>query len=302
MGKNGGGGGAGTVAAGAAAGQAAAGVAAPGATGAAAPAAAASATTGRTPPPQRSPTPPRTRSQSRGRSRSRRNGGKEIVVREAIYQERPAVRGGVLVWPMLTSTNYIEWALLMQINMEACVLWDAVEGNAPSVPVDKAALAAILRVVPADMQAALLVKCTAKEAWEAVKMMRFGVNRKSIVNNLRSLGDQVEEVRVVEKILREVPKEYAPMACSIETLLDLSTVSVEELLGRLRSSEGRGGGSSSTTNNGGSLLLTEEEWEKRHRQREQGQGQANNRNGNGGKKGKAKAKNGNDRGGERDMT
>jgi hypothetical protein len=198
-----------------------------------------------------------------------------------MYQERPAVQAGVLVWPMLTSTNYIEWALFMQINMEACVLWDAVERNAPSVPVDKATLAAIMRAVPADMHAALLVKRTVKEAWDVVKMMRVGVNRvrqataqrlrkefealtfregesldsfvmriTGIVNNLHCLGDQVEEVRVVEKILREVPKEYALMACSIETLLDLSTVSVEEMFRLLRSSEVRGGGSSSTTNNG----------------------------------------------------
>jgi hypothetical protein len=39
----------------------------------------------------------------------------------------------------------------MQINLEACVLWDVVEGNAPSVPIDKAALAAILRAMPADL-------------------------------------------------------------------------------------------------------------------------------------------------------
>jgi hypothetical protein len=64
------------------------------------------------------------------------------------------------------------------------------------------------------------------------------------------------------------------MACSIETLLDLSTLSVEELLRGLRSSEGHGGGSSSTTNSTGVLLLTEEEWEQRRQQREQGQGSA----------------------------
>uniref|UniRef100_A0ACD5YGB6 Uncharacterized protein n=1 Tax=Avena sativa TaxID=4498 RepID=A0ACD5YGB6_AVESA len=250
--------------------------------------------------PRRSQTPPR--EASRGRSRSRRH-GKDIVVREPAIQEWPMMQAGVLVWPMLTSTNYVEWALLMQINLEAYVLWDAVEGHPPSVPADKAALAAILRAVPPDLQATLVVKRTAKEAWDAVRMMRVGVDRvkqataqrlrkefeapafcenesldsfamriSAVVNNLRSLGDQVDEVRIVEKILREVPERYAQMACSIETLLDLSTISVEELLGRLRASDGRGGGSSSSaTNNGGNLLLTEEEWESRRRQREQGQ-------------------------------
>jgi hypothetical protein len=103
-----------------------------------------------------------------------------------------------------------------------------VEGNAPSVPVDKAALAAILRAVPTDMQATLVTKRTAKEAWDAVKMMRVGVDRvkrataqclrkefkaiafrdgetldsfamriTALVNHLRSLGDQVDKEKVV---------------------------------------------------------------------------------------------------------
>jgi hypothetical protein len=211
------------------------------------------------------------------------------------------------------------------------------EGNASSVPTDRAALAAILRAVPADMQTTLVIKRTAKEAWDVVKMMRVGVNRVKrvtaqrlrkefeaitfrdsetldsfamwitvIINHLRSLGDQVDEEKVVEKILREVPERYAQMACSIETLLDLSTISVKELLRRLRSSEGRGGGSSSSTNSAGVLLLTKEEWEQRREQHEQGQGSANGRskNGNGGKKGKGKTKNNNgcNGKGERDMS
>ena len=44
---------------------------------------------------------------------------------------------------MLTPTNYFEWSMLMQINMEANLMWDAVEGNPTSVPNDKAALAAM---------------------------------------------------------------------------------------------------------------------------------------------------------------
>jgi hypothetical protein len=114
---------------------------------------------------------------------------------------------------------------MMQINMEACVLWDAVEGNPPNVPTDKAALAAIIRAVPQEMVGTLVVKKTAKDAWDAVKMMRVGVDRvreattqrlreaiafhdgetldafgmriTTLVNNLRSLGDTMEEVKVI---------------------------------------------------------------------------------------------------------
>ena len=90
-----------------------------------------------------------------------------------------------------------------------------------------------------------------------------------LVNNLWTLGDTLEEEKVVKKFLRVVPPRYTQVAISIETLLDLSTLSIEELTGRLRSVEQRytrddSGGS------GGRLLLTEEEWLARAKKREQG--------------------------------
>jgi hypothetical protein len=252
-----------------------------------------------------------------------------------MIQER-IVTGGTMVWPMLTTTNYVEWALVMQINLEANLMWEAVEGNPSSVASNKAALAALLRSVP-QMVGALAVKRTAKAAWDAVKVMRVGADRvkeataqrlrkefeditlldgetldkfglhiMNIVNNLWSLGDTVEEVKIVQNILRVVPNQYSQMACSIETLLDLNTVSVEELIRCLCSTEGRDGGTTKQSA-GGVLLLTEEEWEARRKQREQGQGSGGNDNGNGRKKGKPKPKNGNGRNGkagngERDMS
>ena len=184
-------------------------------------------------------------------------------------QER-IVPSGSIVWPMLTATNYFEWSMLMQINMEASLLWDAVEGNPSSIPNDKAALAAILRSVPPEMVGTIVVKKTAKEAWDTIRTMRMGVARvreataqrlraefeqinfrdgetldafgmriMSLVNNLRSLGDHMDEVRVVQKFLRVVPSRYTQIALAIETMLDLNTLSVEELVGRLRSAEER---------------------------------------------------------------
>ncbi|KAG8076451.1 hypothetical protein GUJ93_ZPchr0006g40632 [Zizania palustris] len=174
-----------------------------------------------------------------------------------------------------------------------------------------AALAALLRAVPAEMVAVLAVKESAHQAWEAIRLMRMGVNRArevtaqrlrkefeqiafkdgesldsfglritNLANNLRSLGDTVAEVKIVQKFLREVPAQYAQIACSIETLLDLNDMSVEELIGRLRSASERCSiGESAGT--GSQLLLTEEEWMARGRKKEQGQGSGSN--GSGGK-------------------
>jgi len=47
---------------------------------------------------------------------------------------------------------------------------------------------------------------------------------------------------------------------SIETLLDISTMSVEEVTGRLAAAEEDQPPQASSATNGGKLLLTEEEW------------------------------------------
>lgn len=41
------------------------------------------------------------------------------------------------------------------------------------------------------------------------------------------------EEKIVRKLLRVVPRRYRQMALSIETLIDLTTLSIEDLTGRL---------------------------------------------------------------------
>jgi hypothetical protein len=142
---------------------------------------------------------------------------------------QPVGGGGNIVYPTLTATNYIEWALVMKINLRAQGLWEAVSGmGEPGEREDMAALAALIRAAPPEMVPVLAVKESANEAWEAIKMMRMGVDRvreataqrlrkefeqisfkngesldtfgmhiTGIVNNLRTLSDNVDEVRVV---------------------------------------------------------------------------------------------------------
>ena len=121
----------------------------------------------------------------------------------------------------------------------------------------------------------------------------FGMRITAIANNLRTSGDTVEEVKIVQKFLREVPSQYSQIACSIETFL--YPMSVEELIGRLRSVGER----CVIGNTGSQMLLTEEEWLARGKKKERGQGTGSN-----GNSGKGKAS-GNDRrgsNGDRDMS
>lgn len=147
---------------------------------------------------------------------------------------------------------------------------------------------------------ALAGKDSAKEAWETLRTMRMGSERvreakaqtrcrefeeirfrdgesiedfslrlTAIVNELQLLNDPVTEYRAVLKFLRAVPRKFRQMAMAIESFVDLQTLSIEELCGRLQSVE-ESYALDDVDRGVGELLLTEREWNARHRQQGQG--------------------------------
>jgi hypothetical protein len=78
------------------------------------------------------------------------------------------------VWPILAQTNYAEWVLLMQVNLEAMEVWESINLGTGPRKNDRMALGALLRGVPQEMWSILAKKKTVKEAWEAVRNMRIG--------------------------------------------------------------------------------------------------------------------------------
>uniref|UniRef100_A0ACD5TR82 Uncharacterized protein n=1 Tax=Avena sativa TaxID=4498 RepID=A0ACD5TR82_AVESA len=118
--------------------------------------------------------PTRVRSPSRGRSRTRRGTGGEIVVREIV---REGGGGGGVTYPTLTKTNYNEWAILMRVQLQGAGLWEAVEFDTVQERQERQAFGAILRSVPQEMVPSLAAKDNAKLAWDAIKVMRVGVDR-----------------------------------------------------------------------------------------------------------------------------
>ncbi|WVZ54431.1 hypothetical protein U9M48_005224 [Paspalum notatum var. saurae] len=186
------------------------------------------------------------------------------------WVEEPETRGSVQ-YPMLTRTNYQEWSLLMRVNLEVAGLWHAVEPEEDDVieyREDRLAMAAILRSIPSDMLGSLARKRTARSAWEAVKTHRMGVERvreastrqllkdfgeitfrdgelvgdfalriTGLANNIRTLGGTISDTDIVKKMIQVAPPHLEQIACPIETLLDVNTLTVEELTGRLRAIE-----------------------------------------------------------------
>lgn len=135
---------------------------------------------------------------------------------------------------------------------------------------DRMALEVISRAVPPELMGPMANKDSAKEAWDALKLRNVGVDRvkKSKLTTLRSefdslkfhdgetideftgrisrIADQVAlygkaytEEEICRRFLQASPPKFDQIAAAIETLLDLSDVSVDELIGRLKAAEVR---------------------------------------------------------------
>lgn len=105
----------------------------------------------------------------------------------------------------------------------------------------------------------------------------FGIRINRIANQLAVLRDAVREEEVVRKFLQALPPKFEQIASSIETLLDLGDLSMEELIGRLKATEERHnfGGTGSVA----SLNLTEDKLVARISSRLHLNGSGNNNSG-----------------------
>jgi hypothetical protein len=191
--------------------------------------------------------------------------GRQIVVERLVEKSTAGI-----VYPMLTRTNYTEWSLVMHVNLQVAGLWEAVRHAGVEYHDDRLTLAALLRAVPAEMQAGLTNKESAQEAWEAIRRIRIGADRvkeanaerlrheftelrfkpgegvedfslrvTTLAHQLRVLGEDIIDKEVVKKVLHSVPEKLEQVAISIETLLDLNALSIEEATSHLLAAEQR---------------------------------------------------------------
>ena len=121
--------------------------------------------------------------------------------------------------------------------------------------------------------------------WKEAETAEDFANRiTGLAADLRLLGDNVTDAKVVRKMLQVVPEHLAQVAISIETLLDINNISVEEVTGRLRAVEQRRK-PAPVLDNQGRLLLCEEEWLARLKLREfEGKGSESSSSGTSSKK------------------
>jgi hypothetical protein len=246
---------------------------------------------------QPSRSPPCRRGRSHSHHSRNRNSGSRVIER---IVERPSAN---VAWPMLTRTNYPEWALVMEVNFQTLRVWDAVHHGIPDDPDeveyhdDRQAMSGLLRSVLSELWGTLATKDSAKQAWDAVRTLRigdertrdataqqlrrnfanltfkegesvtdFGVRITALATNLRTLGDHISDIEVVKKLLQVAPKSLNQAAVSIEMFVDLNQATIEDVIGRLRVFEERAK-PAQITDAMGRLMLCEEDWEARRKER-----------------------------------
>ncbi|XP_070030742.1 uncharacterized protein [Nicotiana sylvestris] len=159
-------------------------------------------------------------------------------------------------YPRLTKDNYEKWCLRMKVilgSQDVCEIVDrgyAKPDNEEALPQNKKEVLAKTR--KKDQQALTLIHqrlddgfekvadaTTSKEAWEILQNSLQGVDkvRKVVVNQLRRYGEDIEDVRVVEKILRTLTPKFDFVVCVIEESKDLDSMMVEQLEGSLQAHE-----------------------------------------------------------------
>ncbi|WVZ89814.1 LOW QUALITY PROTEIN: hypothetical protein U9M48_036172, partial [Paspalum notatum var. saurae] len=193
-------------------------------------------------------------------------------------------------WPTLTKTNYVEWAAVMRVRLQVRHMWEAVRYGDVDYYEDRRAPDALIAAVPPKMRFSLsksglprrpgtpsLQHASAATVPARPHRQHFARSGRtwpsSRVRTLMTLlsvstlacefgDDTYDEERAVQKLFRCIPEKYKQIARSIESLLDLSTMSIEEAIGRLKvvdSDEVQP--PSGPINIGGKLYLTREQWE-----------------------------------------
>jgi hypothetical protein len=108
--------------------------------------------------------------------------------------------------------------------------------------------------------------------------------------HLATLGEEVKDGEIVVKMLRSLPPRFKQITITIKTLLDVSTMSVADLTGRLKEAKEAFEEAPTSLHQDGKLYLTEEEWDVRRKKCEAENHSSSNARGGGSGKGRGRGR------------
>ncbi|XP_013589130.1 PREDICTED: uncharacterized protein LOC106297440 [Brassica oleracea var. oleracea] len=174
-------------------------------------------------------------------------------------------------FPMLTSTNYTVWAMRMKIALKVNKVWEAIDPGNKTEEKNNLAIVLMFQSIPEALTLQVGDLNTAKAVWDAVKARHVGAERvrearlqtlmvefdrlkmkeedkidafvgklSEISSKSASLGEVIEEAKLVKKFLKSLPRrKYIHIFASLEQVLNLNTTSFEDIVGRLKAYEER---------------------------------------------------------------
>ena len=173
--------------------------------------------------------------------------------------------------PMLSSSNYTVWAIRMKLLLKVHKVWETVEIETTETEKNDMATALIFQSIPEALVLQVGELETAKKVWDAIKARHLGADRvrearlqtlkaefdrlkmketdsiddfvgklSEITSKSASLGENIEESKLVKKFLSSLPrKKYIQIVASLEQVLDLNSTTFEDIVGRLKAYEER---------------------------------------------------------------
>ncbi|KAD4584327.1 hypothetical protein E3N88_21928 [Mikania micrantha] len=174
---------------------------------------------------------------------------------------------------MLNNSNYTVWAIRIKAVFRYHGLLEAVEpkpGEQVNEKKNAAAVALLYQALPESQIMQVAQYELAKDIWVAIKTRHVGADRvkearlqtlntefesvkmkdtdsiddvaarlQGLASQYSAYGSLLEEKRLVRKFLNMMPKRFINIVASIEQMVDLDTISFEEIVGRLKAFEDR---------------------------------------------------------------
>ncbi|XP_022562283.2 uncharacterized protein LOC111207945 [Brassica napus] len=192
-------------------------------------------------------------------------------IKEEPVMNKDAAGPASIKFPMLTTSNYTVWSMRMKIALKVSEIWETIDPGNKDEKKNNMAIAFLFQSIPEALILQVGNLDTAKSVWDVIKVRNLGAERvkearlqtlmaefdrlrmketetidafagklSEISSKSALLGEMIEESKIVKKFLKSLPrKKYIHMIASLEQLLDLNTISFEDIVGRLKAYEER---------------------------------------------------------------
>ena len=175
-----------------------------------------------------------------------------------------------VVCPMLNTSNYTVWAKRMKVLLKVHKAWETIDPGTDEEEKNDIATALLFQSIPENLILQVGEDDSPKDIWEAIKTRNLGAERvkearlqtlmnefdrlrmndsdtvdtfsgkiSEISSKAASLGQSIDEPKIVKKFLNSLPRKFIHMTASLEQLLDLNKTPFEDIIGRLKAYEER---------------------------------------------------------------